>query len=241
MNYEFSLYIVHQLINRLLYMKLFFYSPFFILFVLFSGCLTAMNPCIVSMLPILSLYLDIDHEKGSNLFFILFGLLFTELFAGSIISAIGYYYYTFLKGLPLLLSFLYIVLGLSILQVFFFDLLKLSFSSNFFYISNLYLRNFLFGVLLAINTLPCTLPIFLTIFNLLLLSNNFMFLVVYSTLYILGYISPILLFYFLLQNIQNLSLGKMLNISKVYILLGGGFLLSSGLFKFLTIIFYNFG
>lgn len=239
MQYQYSLYILQQLTSRLLYTKIYFYSPWFILFILLSGLISGLNPCLISMLPIMSSYLFIDQQTPLNSSIFLLGLLSSELVVGSILSIFGYHYYILSIALPLFSSFLSILLALIILQIVFFNVSLSVFNSNEFLISNIYIKNFIFGCVFAINTLPCTLPILLTVLAILLKFNNPITVLFYTLLYVLGYIVPLFSVYILLNQIKSLQLFRIFSLGKWYILLGGSVILSSGVFRCLKIFFYS--
>lgn len=239
-NYQFSLYILHQLVNWFLYMKLYFQSPLFICFILFSGIVAGLNPCIISMLPLILSYSNRDNRGLMSYSFFIFGVLSVELISGCIVSIIGYRYYIFSITLPLLSAVLLIFLGLMMLRVLPSSIWNtISFSSRLFYISNIHLRYFLIGVLLTINTLTCTLPIVLTVFNLLLAINNSLTIILYSIIYTFGYICPVLFFCAVIEYVIDVRFFKVFIISKWYTLLGGSFILTSNVFKFLRLMFYS--
>lgn len=234
-NYQFSLYIFQQLVSRLLYIKLYFQSPLFILFIWLSGVITGLSPCIVSTLPLLLLYLGLYNEKKVNLVIFLSGLIVTQLIIICIVSVIGYRYYVLSIALPLLSSVLYIVIGFIILQIFSLNLIRvsgaLSFKSN---------KKIVFGSLFVLNTLPCVIPIILTVFNIILQSGNYITISLYIIVYLLGYICPILFLCFIMQQFDFNQVFNFFVINNLYKLLGGFFMLSSGVFKLLKIIFYNY-
>ena len=239
MNYQVSIYLMQQLLSRLLYNKLFIYSPLFFLFILFSGIITSLNPCIISTLPIILTEFNSNHRWFLSSFFFFLGLLSVNLLLGFILLVMGYQYYLITTTLPLVSAVFSILISLFILQI-----LSLDFSFNqekisFVYFSNIYIKNFGLGVLVSINIVPCTLPIICTIFNLLLAINNMMFLSLYSLVYILGFILPFLFFYFFIQQVQQIKVFKIFTINRFYSLLGGSFLLSSGVYKLLKVLFYN--
>lgn len=234
-NYQFSLYIFQQLISRLLYIKLYFQSPLFILFIWLSGVITGLSPCIVSTLPILLLYLGLYDDKQVNMVVFLSGLIITQLIIISVVGMIGYRYYILSIALPLLSSVLYIVIGFTILQVFSLNIIRVN--RGFSLKSN---KKIVFGSLLVLNTLPCVVPIILTVFNIILQFSSYITIFLYIIVYLLGYICPILFLCFIIQQFNFSQVSKFFVINSLYKLLGGFFMLSSGVFKLLKIIFYNY-
>lgn len=237
-NYQFSLYIFQQFISRLLYIKLYFRNPLFILFIGLSGIITGLSPCIVSIFPMLLVYLGLYDSKQMNQVFFLLGLIMTQLIILCIVSMVGYRYYTLSIVLPLLSSILYILIGLIILQIFSINIIKVNLELSF--ISNISMRNIVFGGLLALNTLPCVIPIVLTVFNIVFTSDNYVVVFLYSIVYLFGYTCPILLLSFIVRQFKSSQLFKFFVVNNLYRLLGGFFMLSSGVFKLLKMIFYNY-
>ena len=237
-NYKFSLYIFQQLISRLLYMKLYFQSPLFILFIGLSGIITGFSPCIVSTLPTLLIYLGLYNGKQMNIVFFLLGLIITQAIIMCIFGIIGYRYYALSIALPILSSVLYIVVGFIILQIFNVNITRVNLRLSF--VSDVNIRNLVFGGLLALNTLPCVISIILTILNIILTSSNYVVIFLYSIVYLLGYICPILFLCFLIRQFRSSQAFKFFAINNLYKLLGGFFMLSSGVFKLLKIIFYSY-
>lgn len=239
MSYQFSLYILQQFISRLLYMKVYLYSPLFVLFILLSGIIAGLNPCTVSILPLLWSDLALNDKRYIEGLIFVFGLLSMESFIGCLVSIIGYRYYIVSITLPVLSSIFLIFIGLFLLRIVSFNIQSFLFNSNVSYLSNIYLKNFVLGTIFGINTLPCNLPIFLTVFSILLDFNNFVLLLLYSLIYIVGYILPLLFAYLLSQKIKSFKWFKIFIFSKLYVLLGGSYFLSSGVFEFLKVCFYS--
>lgn len=237
-NYQFSLYVFQQLTSRLLYMELYSQSPSFILFIWLSGIVTGFSPCIVSNLPMSLFYLGLYENKQVNIVIFVLGLIITQLIIMCIFAIIGYRYYTFSMALPLLSSIFYIIIGFVILQIF--SLKIIGVNLRWPSVSCTNIKNLVFGGLLALNTLPCVMPILLNVFNVLLTYDSYVVIFLYSIVYLLGYVCPILLLCFIVRQFKFSQVFKFFIINNLYKLLGGFFMLSFGVFKLLKIIFYNY-
>lgn len=239
-NYQSSLYILQQLFNRLLYAKIYFYSPIFIFFVFFSGIVTSLNPCMISISPIILTYLNTNNENYLNILFFIIGLLSTEITLLYLASIIGYSYYFLSTVVPLISAILCIVIGLIFLQVLFINI-EISVSNcKLFNFSNMHMKNFGLGILLGLNTATCTFPIMLTILNILLASKDSVMIFLYGLIYMLGYLITIILFYVLFKQMKDAEAFRVSILNRLSILLGGFFLISFGVFKILKVFFYNF-
>ena len=142
-----------------------------------AGLVTFLNPCGIAMLPAyVSLYLGSKSRKLGAIKSILKGIaigivisvgfLFVFVSAGALISLLGskLVYYTFYLNFPI--SIFLIILGLMILlgKTVSFGIKRIPVLDQFNPASEIGFRSmFLYGVLYAIVSLGCTLPIFLTI------------------------------------------------------------------------------
>lgn len=240
MNYQSSFYVVQQLVSRLLYINFYSQQPFFIFSIFLSGILTGINPCIVSMFPILLTYSNEIKDKNYNFIFFILGILITQLSFGLFLSFFGYTYFTSLIIWPFLSAILYVFLGLVILQIFYINIRSFKWTFKIIDISNTNIKAFIFGGLFVISTIPCIFPILLTVLNILFTINNSFLLFVYSLFYFLGYICPIVLFYYIFQQVKKINIFPIFIFGKIYSRLGGFFLMSSGIFNLLRTIFYKY-
>jgi cytochrome c biogenesis protein CcdA len=165
----------------------------------------------------------------------LFGLVSTLIIVLLGFSVLGNKYYRVVNSLPLFAYFITIILGLLFLNI-----VQIKIDTSLFNniilnkFSNI-IKNFIFGCFLAVNTAPCSTPILLTLVFVLSFSSNYLLIVFYISIYLLGYILPIILiinFMFRSQYISGLSI--MFSISTSW---GGVIVLSWGLLKLLESLF----
>lgn len=236
-DYEFSLYMFQQLLNRLLYMNLYVYSPFFIFFVLLSGLITALNPCTVSIVPIIFTTINQDFVKKYYFISFFIGLLTVITILLFICSIIGYRYYIIVVSLPFFSSVFSMFIGLFLLKIFTFNISMSIPINNERLVFRIIIKNFFLGCLLAINILPCCIPMLLTLLNLLSSSNNYILISFYCLIYLLGYILPLCLFILIILRISFIKSIVIFSTINIYAYISGCLMLGWGILKFLEIVF----
>lgn len=226
-----------QLMSRLLYTQLYLKSPFFIFFVGFSGLITGINPCTISILPISLAYFNWHKNQKISLKSLLLGIWITFIIILLVFSILGYRYYIVLIGLPFLSAFFAILLGFLILDIF---SLKTNINiklDKFFVLFQLNAQNFLLGSFLTVNTLPCVIPILLTLFTILSSANNYLLISFYISIYLFGYMLPLLVLVLVVLRLRYFQLYLVSFIFRFYKLISGCFMLSWGILKCLEIVF----
>nr|YP_009660522.1 cytochrome c biogenesis protein transmembrane region [Corallina chilensis]QCS25470.1 cytochrome c biogenesis protein transmembrane region [Corallina chilensis] len=68
LNYEFSLYVFQQFIVRSLYIGFYLTQPSFAFYIFVSGLITGCSPCIISILPLVFAYININSKKKIEIF-----------------------------------------------------------------------------------------------------------------------------------------------------------------------------
>ena len=240
MNFYPYIFFFQQFTNYMLNVKLYFASPLFIFFLSLSGIITGVNPCVISILPILFTTSNLNNPKPIDIVAFVFGLFVTQLVFCFIFFVIGYRYYIISATVPFLSAISYIIIGLVILQILYINLGVISLSFDLLNISNGIIKNYILGSLFTLNILPCVLPVMLTVVNVLFFIDNYVLLLGYSLIYCIGYISPIVFFYSIIQKMQTIQVFNVFITGKLYTILGGFFMLSLGVLKLLRILFYKY-
>lgn len=237
MNYEFSLYIFQQLINRIIYQYLFNQKPLVVLFIFVSGLVTSLNPCVISMLPISFAYINSMRIRNHRGISFLLGCLLISVSFLFICFIIGYHYYHFFNVLPLLSATIAIYLGLLLLNISPFSIKMQQLDSSDISVFSLDLKSFFVGCFFTINIFSCSAPISFTIFTFVFASSNYILSVFYSLIYLLGYIFLLILLIFFVVYIRIFNIFCFSAIFDVYSLIGGCFMLHLGILKGLEIMF----
>nr|YP_009396939.1 thiol:disulfide interchange protein [Spyridia filamentosa]ARW66125.1 thiol:disulfide interchange protein [Spyridia filamentosa] len=230
-----NFYYIQQQIYTFFYLRIDNFNPLLLCVVFFTGALTALNPCFLSILPLsvsYSLNQQIDKRFNNN-FFIL-GIVTIYIALTFLIHLLQIQYTYFLSLLPLVSSVLLIFLGLNFLNIFnYSQLLPISLLQSFssFLPRNLLLNNYLAGCLLGCNALPCSTPLTIVIILLLSHSSNLIFKLLYFFSYTTGLIVSI---FFIINTVINyLMKYSIYRVWNFIVPLTGFFVLTSGFVAFL--------
>ena len=234
---ELSLYMLQQLLSRLLYTELYLKSPLFVFLIGFSGFISGINPCIISIATISLAYLNFYSGKKNYLISLSFGIFSILMLAILFCSVFGYYYYIFLISLPFLSAVFAILLGLLILDILNFKIDENVVANRFFVFFKLNLHDFFIGCFLAISTLPCIVPIIIALFVVLSSANNYFLISFYICVYLFSYMLPLLVVFVVILRFRRLQLFILSLFFSLYKLMTGCFMLSWGILKCLEIIF----
>nr|QCI04406.1 Thiol:disulfide interchange protein [Antithamnion hubbsii] len=202
------------------------------------GIFTSLTPCFFSLLPIMMSYISISYTSKSqiksNTF--LFGLISSFFVVICIVYLFNYQAYKLLLNIPFISFFIWILIALNLLQILDTSyLLSLLTFNNKIYLENIFMQNYITGLVFGLSSMSCSASIILTTIFWLSSSNNFIQSCLYLCLYLVGCILPfIVIFYFPLY-IRKLDFivkfwNKVMPIS-------GVFILTSSLFSFLNSTF----
>nr|YP_007878137.1 cytochrome c biogenesis protein transmembrane region [Calliarthron tuberculosum]AGA63748.1 cytochrome c biogenesis protein transmembrane region [Calliarthron tuberculosum] len=233
LNHEFSLYIFQQFVIRSLYLDFYLKQPAFSFFILLSGLISGCSPCIISVLPLVLGYINIDTDKKTRWSFLL-GLTTTLILVLISFSFVANRYHYILIVIPFIAYLITITLGLFLLNI-----LQVQIDTSL--LDNLLskkfdnvMKNFILGSILAINAAPCSTPILLTLVFILSFSSNHLLILSYISIYLLGYILPLLLIItFILRLRYSSRLSSIFSLSTSW---SGCMMLSWGLLKVLESI-----
>nr|YP_010728859.1 cytochrome c biogenesis protein transmembrane region [Lithothamnion corallioides]WEA76963.1 cytochrome c biogenesis protein transmembrane region [Lithothamnion corallioides] len=233
--FELSLYAFQQFISRSLYINFYLKQPLFFLLLFLSGVFTVFNPCMFSMLPISLSYITSSDNKSINQFSFFLGLSSSSILFLVFFSILNYKYHSLFIVLPLISACIAVILGLYLLNI-----LQVRPDINLPFISamsNVYVRNYIWGFLLGINTSPCSTPILLTLLLVLSSSNDYLLIFFYMVIYLLGYMFPLLLFILLILQFRFVNNKLFSFTSSIFTSLIGCTVLSFGILRLLEKIF----
>nr|YP_009295197.1 hypothetical protein BI108_pgp006 [Dasya binghamiae]AOH77209.1 hypothetical protein [Dasya binghamiae] len=235
--YEFLLYNLQQNILSVLFIKINTLSPLVIFLLLFTGILTSITPCFLSIIPLSISYININKKNYIYKNIFILGIL-TSLFLVICITAfINYNYITYIARIPFLSFFILILISLNLLQIlnFSFNLKIFNFNKFNFFNRNILLNTYFSGFIIGLSSVPCSSPIVLLINFWLHYSNNILFFLLYLMFYSLGCFIPfIIIFNFLINYLEFYILGYIWNL---IIPFAGSIILSFSIFFFLEKIF----
>ncbi|WP_066121636.1 cytochrome c biogenesis protein CcdA [Geminocystis sp. NIES-3709] len=209
-----KLYYLQQLANELVANQLNHLSFFSVAIILFTGLITSLTPCMLSMLPLTIAYIGGYENKGKFSSFLqsiyfAFGLATTLAILGIFAALFGKVYGQIGIGLPILVSSIAIIMGLNLL-----DIIPLKFpnwdTSNWIK-DNLpnSLKSYLLGLTFGLIASPCSTPVLITLLAYIANSKNLVFGAILLVSYAIGYVFPLILagtFTGTLKNFLNLRI-----------------------------------
>nr|YP_009326585.1 thiol:disulfide interchange protein [Membranoptera platyphylla]AMJ16842.1 thiol:disulfide interchange protein [Membranoptera platyphylla] len=237
--YEISLYYLQQKIASFLFLEITTIKPIIVLVLFFSGILTSVTPCFISIVPLSISYINSNSDGYNYKNILLLGIctsLFIVIFS---MSFVNYSFFLFFKGIPFISFFTLMLIALDLLQV-------LNFSNylNSFYVNNLnkkktynnlIIKSYFTGCIIGFTTVPCSSPIILLINFWLHHSDQILFSFIYLIIYLMGSIIPLFfIFNVILNYIQLYILSYVWNTIIPFM---GCFLLSISTFLFLDKLF----
>jgi len=193
-----QLYEIEQFANNLVSTQLTHLSWVSIGIIFVAGLLTSLTPCMLSMLPITIGYIGGYEAKGrlqaatQSTWFSL-GLATTLAALGILAASVGRVYGQIGVGLPIVVSFIAIIMGLNLLEI-----LPLSFP-NFSatdWISEELptgLRSYLLGLTFGLVASPCSTPVLATLLAWIATTQDLILGAVLLLSYTAGYVAPLIL------------------------------------------------
>nr|YP_009257443.1 thiol:disulfide interchange protein [Coeloseira compressa]ANH09526.1 thiol:disulfide interchange protein [Coeloseira compressa] len=202
---------------------------YIILFI--GGILTSLNPCFISIFPILFSYINTNKDINNTIKEIILGISISMTIMIAISTILNQGYKNISCYIPYLTSAGTIAIGLNLLQVLY--LPNLNTDKSIFHLSKFHkdLKNYIIGIILGFSSLSCTTSITFALGQMINTLDNITLSVVYIIIYVLGYISPILV----LTNINFLyiKLNDMTITWNTIAYLNGCFILGLGVFNLL--------
>nr|YP_008965774.1 thiol:disulfide interchange protein [Porphyridium purpureum]BAO23750.1 thiol:disulfide interchange protein [Porphyridium purpureum] len=213
------------------YMSNFNYLTIFILIIL--GCLSGINPCIMSLLPIYNAYLNTEDKYKKKIFFFILGIYTGVMMIVSLSTTI-YNYRSYNKYGSVIIGLIIIFLGSQQLRITNFNN-KLVSIDNFFKDIQMYdttrFSSYLLGIALGFMGASCSTPSIVTLSLWLQNSNKIYLGFFFISIYSLGYIIPIIVLNFIFD-IFNSSIKKIF-FNEWFNIVGGNALIAIGTYYFL--------
>lgn len=229
-----QLYQLQQLANQLVNNQLNQVTIFSVGIIFFTGLITSLTPCMLSMLPLTVAYIGGYDNKGKFSSFIqstyfAFGLATTLAILGIFAVLLGKIYGQIGTGLPIFVSAIAIIMGLNLLEII---PLKLPNWDTSNWIKDNFpdsLKSYLLGVTFGLIASPCSTPVLVTLLAYIANSRNFLLGITFLLSYAIGYVFPLILagtFTGTLKSFLNLRI-----ITQWINPLSGGVLLIFGIFS----------
>ena len=166
--------------------------------IFFTGLITSLTPCMLSMLPLTVAYIGGYDNKGKYSSFLqstyfALGLATTLAILGIFAALLGKVYGQIGTGLPIFVSAIAIIMGLNLLEI-----IPLKFPSwngsdwikdNFPDSVKSYLLGLTFGLIAS----PCSTPVLITLLAYVGSSKNIVFSSIFLVIYAIGYVFPLVL------------------------------------------------
>jgi len=211
-SFSAQLYQLQQFANELVNNQLHQVSIFSVLIIFFTGLITSLTPCMLSMLPLTVAYIGGYENKGKLASFtqsayFAFGLATTLALLGVFAALLGKVYGQIGTGLPIFVSAIAILMGLNLLEI-----VPLKFpnwdGSNWIkdHFPN-YLKSYLLGVTFGLIASPCSTPVLITLLAFVSSSKNIALSAFFLVSYAIGYVFPLILvgtFTGILKSLLNL-------------------------------------
>nr|YP_009314224.1 Thiol:disulfi de interchange protein [Liagora harveyana]SCW22478.1 Thiol:disulfi de interchange protein [Liagora harveyana] len=209
MNYlVFNLFSIQQNINTLLIQKLSSLSAFSFITALIGGIFTSISPCVVSSIPVATVYLNQKRNKLYHTFTLFAGISTSLIGIGLLSIFIKKYTWAFLGTIPFLWPILFITMGLIVLNIIPGNLplinenrLTTTQTSKINIIDS-----YLLGILLGVTMSPCSTPITITLFAWITSTQKYIEGFYLLCTYTIGYILPLLILIISFNNLKIINL-----------------------------------
>lgn len=236
-NYEVCLYQLQHNIYTLLSLQINQFTPIIVLLIFLVGVLTSLTPCFISILPLSISYINTHKKYSINKTIFLVGLVNSLLLILFLENSISYKYSIYINSIPLISSFILILISLNLLQIFDFSSLSYFFTYNFEknFFNNIYWQSYLAGSLLAFNIVPCSTSITFIFIYWLSHCTSLILFILYWLIYILGCIFPFIFIF--TTGISYLNYNYFQYIWNTMIPISGSLVLFSSLLSFLEKIY----
>nr|YP_009391780.1 thiol:disulfide interchange protein [Acrosorium ciliolatum]ARW59924.1 thiol:disulfide interchange protein [Acrosorium ciliolatum] len=238
-HYEAIIYNLQHKIYYLLSSEVNALSALIFILIFFSGILTSLTPCFLSILPLIISYINIDshYKQNINKNIFIFGLITSLLIILLLVNFISYKYYAYIISIPVLSSFILILLSFNLMQILDFSYFFSFINKNLNKINtdNILLKSYLLGFIVGFSIFPCSTSILLVFVFWVNHSTNLFILLFYWIIYLLGCILPFILivniaFTYIKSNI-------IFSIWRFIIPFSGSIILFFSLFSFLEKVF----
>jgi cytochrome c-type biogenesis protein len=193
-----KLYNLQQLAEQLVTNQLNHLSLVSVVVILFTGLITSLTPCMLSMLPLTIAYIGGYEDKGKLASFVqssyfALGLATTLAILGVFAALLGKVYGQIGIGLPIIVSSIAIIMGLNLLEI-----IPLKFpnwdTTN--WIKDNFpnsLKSYLLGLTFGLIASPCSTPVLITLLAYIASSKNILVGAIFLICYAIGYVFPLIL------------------------------------------------
>nr|YP_009314429.1 Thiol:disulfi de interchange protein [Liagoropsis maxima]SCW22683.1 Thiol:disulfi de interchange protein [Liagoropsis maxima] len=201
------MYSVQQYTNTIFVQQVNQLTPISCITAFFGGTITSISPCVVSCIPIASMYINNNENKTNNTLCLLSGIGTSLSFIGISTIWLKKSYWYFFNAVPFIWPIIVIGLGLSLLKIINLNLLitspnfnrKLSFNINSF------IKTYILGCSLGLTISPCSTPLIITLISWINATENYIQGICLLFIYILGYIAPITICIISIDSIKQIN------------------------------------
>nr|YP_010873082.1 Thiol:disulfi de interchange protein [Nemalion vermiculare]WGV34367.1 Thiol:disulfi de interchange protein [Nemalion vermiculare] len=200
------LYTVQQYITTVLISQTNNITLLSILTAFISGLVTSASPCVVYSIPFMAIYVNRHRKKRINLIFLISGICTSLLLIAVSSVILKKNYWNLFSKVPLLWPITIIILGFSLL-----NLIKLNFLRNKkdvqlpkYLIKNSFVATYWVGFSLGITISPCSTPITIALIAWINTTQNYFVGLVLLLIYLLGYVTPLIMTSLSLTNVDQL-------------------------------------
>nr|YP_009396535.1 thiol:disulfide interchange protein [Vertebrata australis]ARW65721.1 thiol:disulfide interchange protein [Vertebrata australis] len=232
--YSIILYYCQYYLSKLILLSNNSSSLFLILIFFIFGILTVFTPCFISMIPLAFSYISVRGNSLTNIVIFSIGLSTSSFIFILSTNVIGFY--LFVGKFALFSNLFTILLSLDLMNIISFSSIynSLKLPKNISFNKNIFLNTYFIGLIMGFSALPCNTYIFFILSFLLKNIDNILTLFMYFFIYIIGFISPVLLIFSFKLYFTSL---KMLSYFWDFISsFGGSFLFIFSLFSLLNSI-----
>nr|QCI05447.1 Thiol:disulfide interchange protein [Crouania attenuata] len=232
-HYDLYAYYIQQYFCDLINVETNVISLYTLFLLLLAGFFTSLNPCFLSVLPLSISYINMQGYNRIKLILFSLGLSTGFLLIILFLHLLSVQSFYFIFNLPLVSSFIFIVIALSFLQVIDLYSLNISIFSFNFDLSKVKLNisEFFTGMMFSMTTFPCSTPVIISVVFFLSHTKNIFLLFVYMAAYFCGNFLFIFLIFLFLINSINFYL--ILNMRNIIFQMSGFIMLFFGTLSFL--------
>nr|YP_009315657.1 Thiol:disulfi de interchange protein [Trichogloeopsis pedicellata]SCW24315.1 Thiol:disulfi de interchange protein [Trichogloeopsis pedicellata] len=205
---NFNLYTIQQYINQILVSQLSTISLVSLITTFTGGVFTSISPCVISSIPFAVLYINRTHHKTPETLTLITGICSSLFTIGLITLTLKKYSWIILGTTPFFWPLVVIILGLSLLEIIpitkNIETMNLTYNQAKKQFS--FIQTYAIGVSLGITISPCSTPITITIFGWISTTQQYITGLILLLVYVLGYITPILISILSFNNFNILNL-----------------------------------
>nr|YP_009315046.1 Thiol:disulfi de interchange protein [Titanophycus setchellii]SCW23501.1 Thiol:disulfi de interchange protein [Titanophycus setchellii] len=172
-----------------------------------GGLFTSISPCVLSSIPIATLYINQRQNKILSTAALCSGLITSLLSIGLISIFIKQYAWSILGKIPLLWPLLITLIGLNLLEIMPIGIFETD-NSQWHHTQKSQrglITTYLFGIALGVTISPCSTPITITLISWISITQKYVIGIYLLMIYIIGYITPLLISIISFNNFSIIS------------------------------------